>query len=120
MTISDVLFDTGRAELKPGGVRMLQKVADFLRQYPQRTIMVEGFTDSIGGETYNLSLSERRANAVRATLVGMGVSPDRVHTQGFGKAFPIASNGNPAGRQLNRRVEVVISDDSGRIPPRAG
>jgi outer membrane protein OmpA-like peptidoglycan-associated protein len=119
LTIGDVLFDSGHAELKPGGVHILQKAADFLTQHPQRTVMIEGFTDAVGGESYNVFLSERRAETVRETLVGMGVANERIVSHAYGKAYPVASNNNPAGRQLNRRVEVVISDDSGRIPPRS-
>jgi outer membrane protein OmpA-like peptidoglycan-associated protein len=117
ITLGDVLFDTGRAELKPGGVHALQKLADVLRRYPERTVLVEGYTDSVGGENYNLFLSERRADSTRATLVGMGVAPERILTRGYGKTYPVASNDNAAGRQLNRRVEVVISDENGRVPP---
>jgi outer membrane protein OmpA-like peptidoglycan-associated protein len=119
LTLGDVLFDSGHAELKPGGVRVLEKAADFLKQYPQRTVMIEGFTDAVGGESYNLFLSERRAETVRQTLVGMGVANDRIVSHAYGKAYPVATNDNAAGRQMNRRVEVVISDDSGRIPPRS-
>ena len=119
VTLGDVLFDPGRAELKPGAVRTVQKLAEVLNSKPQRRIMIEGFTDSVGGETYNLQLSERRADAVRAELVVAGVAPERIATRGYGKEFPVASNGTPVGRQLNRRVEVVFSDDSGNIAPRA-
>ncbi len=119
VTLSDVVFDTGRAELNPGGVRVAQKVADFLNEYPQRTVAIEGFTDSVGNDTLNQELSERRANAVRLTLIDMHVDPRRITAYGYGRAYPVASNETAAGRQLNRRVEVVISDENGVIGRRS-
>jgi outer membrane protein OmpA-like peptidoglycan-associated protein len=118
VTLGDVLFDTNQANLKPGGVRAVQKVADILKQNSQRTIFVEGFTDSRGSDSYNQNLSERRANAVRDALVGMGISSERITMRGLGKSFPVASNDNEAGRQLNRRVEIIFSDESGNIRSR--
>ena len=118
ITLNDVLFDTGRAELKPGGRRVVQKVADFLIEYPQRTVAIEGFTDSVGSDLVNRDLSERRAAAVRYALIDMHVDPSRVTTVGYGKAYPVASNDTAAGRQQNRRVEVVISDENGVIARR--
>ena len=118
ITLGDLLFDTNRAELKSGGVREVQKLADILKDNPQRTVSVEGFTDSTGTASYNQELSERRAETVRDTLAGMGVSADRITTRGYGRSFPVATNGTEAGRQLNRRVEVVISDESGNIRSR--
>ena len=118
ITLGDVLFDTNRAQLKSGGVREVQKLADILKQNPQRNVAVEGFTDSTGSESYNQELSERRAAAVRDTLMNMGIDSTRITTRGYGKSFPVASNANEAGRQLNRRVEVIISDDSGNIRSR--
>lgn len=118
ITLGDVLFDTNQAQLKPGGVREMQKLADVLKDSPQRTVSVEGFTDSTGTASYNQELSERRAETVRDTLAGMGVSADRITTRGYGRSFPVATNGTEAGRQLNRRVEVVISDESGSIRSR--
>ncbi len=118
ITLGDLLFDTNRAELKSGGVREVQKLADVLKDNPQRTVSVEGFTDSTGTASYNQELSERRAETVRDTLAGMGVGADRITTRGYGRSFPVATNGTEAGRQLNRRVEVVISDESGNIRSR--
>jgi outer membrane protein OmpA-like peptidoglycan-associated protein len=118
ITLGDVLFDTNRAELKSGGVREVQKLADILKDNSQRTVSVEGFTDSTGTASYNQELSERRAETVRDTLAGMGVSAERITTRGYGRSFPVATNGTEAGRQLNRRVEVVISDESGNIRSR--
>lgn len=119
VTFSDVLFDFDRAELKPGGLRDVQKLADFLNQSPERQVIVEGYTDSVGSDSYNEQLSERRANAVRTALVKMGVKPQRIVTQGYGKAYPVASNSTDSGRAMNRRVEVTISDDSKPVAPRS-
>jgi outer membrane protein OmpA-like peptidoglycan-associated protein len=118
ITLGDVLFSTNKAQLKSGGMRNVQKLADFLKQYPQRKVLVEGFTDSTGSDSLNQELSERRANAVRTALVDMGIGGDRINTRGYGKAFPIADNDTAASRQLNRRVEIILSDDNGNIAPR--
>ncbi len=119
VTLGDVLFDTNRAELKPGGMRSIQKLADFFKQYPQRTVVVEGFTDSVGSQGTNQALSDNRAAAVRTALLNMGVPTDRVSARGYGEAYPVASNDNATGRQLNRRVEIVVSDDNGKVAPRS-
>ena len=118
LTLGDVLFDVDKATLKPGGMRAVEKLVTFLNEYPKRNVMIEGFTDSTGGEDYNLALSELRADAVKAALVNQGIAATRIRTKGYGEGFPVASNANPAGRQLNRRVEVIISDDKGIIPAR--
>ena len=115
ITLGDVLFDTNKAQLKSGGSRSLQKLADFLKQYPQRKARVEGYTDSTGGADYNQALSDRRANAVRTSLVDMGISNDRITTHGYGEESPVASNDTAASRQLNRRVEIILSDDNGNF-----
>lgn len=118
ITLGDVLFDTGKSQLKSGSERSLQKLTQFLRENPKRSVSVEGFTDSVGGDDYNQQLSERRANAVRESLVSQGVEPERITATGYGKAFPVAGNEAAAGRQLNRRVEIVVSDDNKKIMPR--
>jgi outer membrane protein OmpA-like peptidoglycan-associated protein len=118
ITLGDVLFSVNKAELSSGGVRNVQKLADFLNQYPQRKVLIEGHTDSTGSLRINQPLSERRADAVRTALVGMGISGDRIETRGYADAHPVASNNTAAGRQLNRRVEIILSDDSGNIVPR--
>jgi outer membrane protein OmpA-like peptidoglycan-associated protein len=87
-------------------------------QNPQRTVMVTGFADSTGAATYNQQWSERRATAVRNALEGMGVSRDRVALRGYGETFPVAANDTAQNRQLNRRVEIVISDANGKISQR--
>jgi len=106
---NDLLFDTGKATLKPGGQRAVEKLAQFMRQHPERDIAIEGFTDSTGADDANRSLSERRAAAVKQALVARGVTRERIDARGYGQAFPVASNDTPAGRQLNRRVEIIIN-----------
>jgi outer membrane protein OmpA-like peptidoglycan-associated protein len=118
ITIGDVLFDTNRAELKAGGMRNVDKLVGFLKQYPQRTAMVEGYTDSVGSDSANQALSARRADAVRMALVDQGVGRERIRSQGYGEAYPVASNGSADGRQLNRRVEILLSDEAGAIKAR--
>ena len=118
ITLGDVLFDTGRANLKSGGARNVQKLAEFLKRYPQRRVLIEGFTDSVGSDSSNQALSEQRANAVSMALTDMSIGRDRVSTKGYGEAYAVASNDNASGRQLNRRVEIMLSDDKGNIAPR--
>ena len=118
VTLNDVLFDTGSATLRPGGQRLVARLAEFLREYPERTIAIEGFTDSVGSDELNQELSERRASAVRLALVNDGIDGSRIFVRGFGAAYPVASNETREGRQRNRRVEVVISDERGAIAPR--
>ena len=113
ITLGDVLFDTNKAQLKPGGTRSLEKLAGFLKQYPQRNVRIEGYTDSTGSADYNLGLSDRRANAVRTSLLDMGINSDRITTRGYGQESPVASNDTAMGRQLNRRVEIILSDENG-------
>jgi outer membrane protein OmpA-like peptidoglycan-associated protein len=113
LTLGDVLFDTGRAQLNPGSTRKLDQLAQFLADHPLRRVQIDGFTDSMGSESYNLDLSQRRADAVRLALITRGVDPARIGSQGYGVEFPVAGNTESGGRQLNRRVEVVIGDDDG-------
>jgi len=108
LTLGDVLFDVDRATLKPGAMKNLYRLATFLREYPDRALLVEGHTDSTGSDEYNLDLSQRRAESVTGFLAENGVDPGRMLSRGYGKAFPVAGNESQAGRQLNRRVEVVI------------
>lgn len=118
ITIGDVLFDTDQARLKTDGVANVKKLADVLAQNPNRTVLVEGFTDSTGSAAHNQELSERRAGSVAAALTGMGVAPNRVAMRGYGQTFPVASNDAAESRQLNRRVEIVLSNEGQAIPPR--
>lgn len=118
ITLGDVLFDVNKAELKSGSERNVRRIADFLQEYPERKVLIEGFTDSTGSESYNQVLSERRAEAVRQFLIANGVSADRVTARGYGEMSPVASNKTAAGRQLNRRVEIIISEDGNDVAPR--
>jgi outer membrane protein OmpA-like peptidoglycan-associated protein len=111
VSMSDVLFDTGKYSLKPGAREKLAKVAGILIAYPGLNIAVGGYTDNVGGDAMNQTLSENRAGAVRSYLVEEGVLTGSVTSQGFGDASPVASNDNSAGRQENRRVELVVSGD---------
>jgi outer membrane protein OmpA-like peptidoglycan-associated protein len=111
----DVLFDTGKANLHPGAQRHVEQLATVLKQYPERRILIEGFTDSVGPEETNLELSRRRAEAFRQALESAGVPRVRTETRAWGEANPIASNATPVGRQQNRRVEVVLSDEQGNF-----
>jgi outer membrane protein OmpA-like peptidoglycan-associated protein len=115
MTLSDVLFDTAQATLKPGADRALDRLAQFLKDSPGTNVLIEGHTDSVGTDDYNLVLSQRRAQSVADALSTRGVATDRVQTKGLGKAYPVASNDTQAGRQQNRRVEIVFSDQSGQF-----
>lgn len=115
---SDVLFDFDRYDLKPGAERTVARIAEFLNEYEERQVLIEGFTDSVGAREYNMGLSQRRANAVRSALVQRDVDPARIRIHGYGPDFPVASNDNESGRQLNRRVEVIISDDEHAVPER--
>ncbi len=120
VTLSDVLFDTGAATLKPGADLSLDRLANYLKEHPQTKVLIEGHTDSRGSDAYNDQLSKRRADAVAQALAQRGVSPDALRTEGLGKAYPVASNDTAAGRQQNRRVEIVFSDASGRFAQSAG
>ncbi len=115
VTLGDVLFDTGKATLKPGADLSLNRLATYLRANPNTRVQIEGHTDSRGSDEYNQELSERRAQAVATALESQGIPADRVQAVGRGKSFPVASNDTPAGRQQNRRVEIVFSDTNGRF-----
>jgi outer membrane protein OmpA-like peptidoglycan-associated protein len=110
VTLGDVLFDTGKAGLKAGATSNLNKLVAFLNQYPDRTVVIEGYTDSVGGEDYNQGLSERRADAVKSYLAAQGIGAIRLSALGKGESDPVAGNDSTAGRQQNRRVEVIISN----------
>jgi len=112
VSMSDVLFDTGKYSLKPGAREKLAKVAGILISYPGLNIEVGGYTDNVGGDAMNQTLSENRAGAVRGYLVEEGVTTNSVSAKGFGNTSPVASNDNAAGRQENRRVELVVSGDA--------
>jgi outer membrane protein OmpA-like peptidoglycan-associated protein len=113
LTLSDVLFETGKADLNSGGERKLDQLVQFLTEYPDRRVQIDGFTDSVGSDSYNLDLSQRRAQALQSALQRRGIDPARITSQGYGKEFPVASNADSGGRQLNRRVEIVIGAENG-------
>jgi len=115
VTLGDVLFDTGKASLQPGAQRSVAQLATVLKQYPERRVLIEGFTDNVGSENLNLELSRRRAEAFQRALQSAGVPQVRMETQARGEADPVANNATPAGRQQNRRVEVVFSDEQGQF-----
>lgn len=115
VTLGDVLFDTGQASLKPGADLTLDRLASYMKANPQTRVMVEGHTDSVGSDSYNDALSQRRADAVAHALIVRGVGEDDVRAIGRGKNFPVATNDTAAGRQQNRRVEIVFSDQNGRF-----
>jgi outer membrane protein OmpA-like peptidoglycan-associated protein len=120
LTLGDVLFDTGKAELNSGAARKLDQLAQFLTEHPDRRVQIDGFTDSVGGDAYNQDLSQRRADAVKYALRSRGIDPTRMEARGYGKEFPVASNADSGGRQLNRRVEIVIGGENGAtIEPRS-
>jgi outer membrane protein OmpA-like peptidoglycan-associated protein len=111
VNMSDVLFDTAKYSLKPGAREKLAKVSGIILGHPGLKIAVEGHTDSVGGDEYNMRLSENRAASVRDFLVAQGVPAGSVTAQGFGKTMPVADNATAAGRQQNRRVELVVSGE---------
>jgi outer membrane protein OmpA-like peptidoglycan-associated protein len=112
VSMSDVLFDTGKYSLKPGAREKLAKVAGILLAYPGLNIEVGGYTDNVGGDAMNQTLSENRAGSVRDYLVQQGVATNSVSARGFGNTLPVSSNDNSAGRQQNRRVELLVSGDA--------
>ena len=118
LTLQNIVFELNKAELKPGAELMISKIATYLKEHPDRGIMVEGFTDSTGPEDYNMNLSKERADAVRNALVAHGIAAERIQTRGYGEGYPVATNDTTAGRQLNRRVEIVISNGGKQVGTR--
>ena len=116
-TPGDVLFTSGRADLKPVAMGNLNKLVNFLAQYPDHGVAIRGYTDSLGGEEYNQGLSERRANSVKAYLAAQGIDSTRLSAAGMGQSDPVAGNDSAAGRQQNRRVEVIVNPPAALTPP---
>jgi outer membrane protein OmpA-like peptidoglycan-associated protein len=108
LTLGDVLFTTGTANLNTGADTQLSKLAGFLNNHPERTAQIEGYTDSVGSEAYNQGLSQRRADAVKSYLVHQGIDTQRLTSTGNGESSPVGDNATATGRQQNRRVEVII------------
>ncbi len=115
VTLGDVLFDTGKATLKPGAYTTIDRLATVLKQDAERKVLIEGHTDSVGSDEYNQSLSESRASSVQAALFERGVAANQISTVGRGESTPVASNDDAGGRQQNRRVELVFQDDRSRV-----
>ena len=113
LTLGDVLFATGRADLKPGAIADVDRLVTFLNKYPDRTVIIEGHTDNVGNTESNQLLSQNRADSVRSYLTQRGVDPGRIQTKGMGESVPVASNDTAGGKQQNRRVEIIVSN-----PPR--
>ena len=115
VTLGDVLFDTGKATLKPGAYTTIDRLATVLKEDTNRKVLIEGHTDNVGTDEYNQGLSERRAASVQAALFERGVEASQISTVGKGETTPVAGNDNAAGRQQNRRVELVFQDDRSRV-----
>jgi outer membrane protein OmpA-like peptidoglycan-associated protein len=115
VTLGDVLFATGSATLNQGSQRTLERLAEVLKQYPERRVLIEGYTDDVGSDASNLELSRRRAEAFREALLSRGIGSDRVEVRAHGEAMPVADNATATGRQQNRRVEILFSDMQGRF-----
>ena len=115
LTLGDVLFDTGGATLQPGAYGALDRLATVLKEQSDRKVLIEGHTDNVGSDQNNLGLSERRAQSVLASLTQRGVDRNQITALGKGENFPIASNDSAAGRQSNRRVELIFTDGATRI-----
>ena len=115
MTLGDVLFDTGRAELQPAANRTMLKLVQFLQVNPKRRVRIEGYTDNTGTVEDNLRLSQARAQAVANVLLDLGIDTSRVEVIGHGVEYPIAENASSRGRAQNRRVEIVFSDEQGEL-----
>jgi len=115
LTLGNVLFETGRADLKGGGKDSLNNLVNFMNQYQDRTIMIEGHTDSVGSDSSNQALSTRRAESVQSYLLQQGIGSQRMTAQGMGEHQPIASNDTDTGRQENRRVEIIILDPQQQV-----
>jgi outer membrane protein OmpA-like peptidoglycan-associated protein len=111
VTLGDILFATNRATLTPGAEKNIDQLSQFMKKYPTRKIVIEGHTDSVGRSEYNLTLSKRRADEVKKALVAKDIDESRIETKGYGETTPLASNKTAAGRQQNRRVEVIILED---------
>jgi outer membrane protein OmpA-like peptidoglycan-associated protein len=117
LTMSDVVFATGKAELAPGAVTTLDRIASFLNEFPDRSVLIEGHTDNVGADAYNQQLSESRARAVETQLEQRGVDKQRIAARGLGEANPVAPNDNVAGRQQNRRVEIILAPEKTAAAP---
>lgn len=119
LTLSNVLFKYDSASLVPGAAGNIDRLAAVLRQHPDYNVEIDGYTDSTGSPDYNMDLSQQRADTVRNALISRGIDPSRIIARGYGENAPVATNETAQGRQLNRRVEVVISQSGSQQPPQA-
>jgi len=115
LTLGDVLFDTNKATLKPGAYPTIERLASALKEVPTRKVMIEGHTDSVGADEYNMQLSQSRAQSVQAALMERGVLGNQISTIGKGETTPVASNDDAGGRQQNRRVELIFQEEGSRV-----
>jgi len=115
MTLGDVLFDTGEAELKNSANRTVLKIVQFLQLNPKRVVRIEGYADSTGGKQDNLNLSRDRAQSVADMLIDLGIEDKRIQVEGYGDEYPVEANASERGRAQNRRVEIVFSDEKGQL-----
>jgi outer membrane protein OmpA-like peptidoglycan-associated protein len=121
VTLGDVLFDTGRSNLKAGSLQNIYPLVEYLKTHGETMVKIEGHTDSRGSSEYNINLSEMRAESVRSFLINSGISPQRISARGMGEDYPVATNSSASGRQQNRRVEVTITDAPQTMtPPSSG
>jgi OOP family OmpA-OmpF porin len=111
LTLGEVSFALGKSDLSPKAIQSVDKLAEFLLKYTNRNVLIEGHTDSTGSDQLNMTLSQKRADAVKAALTAKGVPEGRITTKGYGKKYPVASNDTPSGRSQNRRVEVLILNE---------
>lgn len=118
VTLGDVLFDVDRVALRHGCQRLVQQLAAVLNEFPQRNALIEGHTDSSGSDAHNQTLSTQRADAVRSAMLQQGIAGPRISARGYGESTPVSGNDTAVGRQMNRRVEIVLSDDNGQISAR--
>ncbi|NUT77042.1 OmpA family protein [Pseudomonas sp. C1C7] len=115
LTLGDVLFDTGEAELKSSANRVVLKIVQFLQLNPKRVVRIEGYADSTGGKQENLKLSRDRAQSVADVLMDLGIDDKRIQVEGYGDEYPVDANASERGRAQNRRVEIVFSDEKGQL-----
>ena len=113
---SDILFDTGKADLKPAATANLKQMAAIMKKYPENVLTVKGFTDNTGSESVNEKLSAKRAAAVKAALESDGLTNIPIATQGLGPSYPVADNSSASGRSQNRRVEIEVTVDKSKVP----
>ncbi|OYT99251.1 MAG: flagellar motor protein MotB [Burkholderiales bacterium PBB1] len=118
VTLGDVLFDTGKSTLQPGAQHSVAQLVQVLVRHPERRVLIEGYTDSVGSESMNMQLSQRRAETFQRELMNGGIAADRIEVRAWGEANPVADNDSAAGRQRNRRVEVLFSDAEGHLATR--